>query len=663
MAELWRQLSQPLSTLDLNALSFPSAMVGYAGGGYDRLWSDQGRAALLETTDGGSTWHHLSSPPLEVIRQLSFPTEDIGYIAGWQPGVLKTTDGGATWHVADLPFPDAIFHLLVFRDPLRGYAQGSRAREKQSADDPPSRENTPLLVTLDGGDSWSQATVDPFSGSWPGIASLAFPSSDVGYAYPSLQLRPGSELAVGDLLLTEDSGLSWWIWPLPMGSGEIQSLAFPTPERGFLAGGGGIYRTSDEGATWEKVFYRESLWITRIAFSGAEYGWAIGADTLLTTRDGGSSWTDEPLPIRFGARLQALACPGAGQVCLAGDDGVLCTTQDYGRNWAKHRYGVHIQSIKAIRFPTERTGYILGGNYNHGLMYRTHDDAASWQEMAATMRGYRACAFVGDHHCYLLPKDSGVFVSDTRAHGGSRQELLAGHGVILASADGGETWTEQPLGVYGVDLYDLAFTNHLNGFVVGASGTLLVTVDGGVDWSQHPLGTDDLLYRITFPTPNTGYILADSHSLLITRDAGRSWTRRETGAKFRFVDLCFTSAMDGYAVGYRDGRISRNFAGGWGEILYRTSDGGTTWGLVGTPNEDEYFTCAFSNQRTGYLLTKEWLYTTRDSGSSWERSPRLPWASHMGLGRLAVAPSGHPYVVSPRAVVLTLASARSDEIV
>ena len=56
------------------------------------------------------------------------------------------------------------------------------------------------------------------------------------------------------------------------------------------------------------------------------------------------------------------------------------------------------------------------------------------------------------------------------------------HGVILATTDGGQTWTHQQSGT-DERLNDVHFLDAQKGWAVGAQGTLLQTTDGGNKWA------------------------------------------------------------------------------------------------------------------------------------------------------------------------------------
>ena len=61
---------------------------------------------------------------------------------------------------------------------------------------------------------------------------------------------------------------------------------------------------------------------------------------------------------------------------------------------------------------------------------------------------------------------------------------VSGKGTILATRDGGATWTAQKSGT-GQHLYGVDFAGPETGWAVGDRGTILATCDGGATWTAH----------------------------------------------------------------------------------------------------------------------------------------------------------------------------------
>jgi photosystem II stability/assembly factor-like uncharacterized protein len=88
------------------------------------------------------------------------------------------------------------------------------------------------------------------------------------------------------------------------------------------------------------------------------------------------------------------------------------------------------------------------------------------------------------------------------ARGGLRWAVGAG-GVIVASSDGGATWTARTSGT-AQDLHAVAFADATHGWAVGAGGTILATTDGGATWAPQTSGTGSDLTGVAFADATHG---------------------------------------------------------------------------------------------------------------------------------------------------------------
>lgn len=155
----------------------------------------------------------------------------------------------------------------------------------------------------------------------------------------------------------------------------------------------------------------------------------------------------------------------------------------------------------------------------------------------------------------------------------ARQGWVAGSGRILATSDGGRTWTRQYSGP--APLYQVDFISATRGWAVG-SAAVLTTTDGGKVWTSLPEPCTPIR-SVHFVAPDLGYAVAGGSgvrldggvpattgagTLLTTTDGGRTW-QRAPGAPASAQTVCFSSPSDG-------------FLGTPGRV-WRSADGGRHW--------------------------------------------------------------------------------------
>ena len=128
-------------------------------------------------------------------------------------------------------------------------------------------------------------------------------------------------------------------------------------------------------------------------------------------------------------------------------------------------------------------------------------------------------------------------------------------GTILATTNGGSTWTAQTSGSTAA-LLSVHFVSATTGWAVGSSGTILKTTNGGTTWTAQTSGTTGTLNTVYFVSPTRGWAAGSSTSgnILSTTDGGATWTMQAAGTINSISSLSFSSGGHGVAVGY-DGTV------------------------------------------------------------------------------------------------------------
>jgi photosystem II stability/assembly factor-like uncharacterized protein len=252
----------------------------------------------FKTDNGGASWSlNAAAPLISFASDVEYWDADRAIIAGDTGKIWATTNGGVSWTAATLPGAPtngAAWHLSL---PAPGIAYAVVTGSNQSV----------VFGTTDYGASWQQRTAGiPLAG---GLTAVSFPSATRGYVagYP-----------VTRMFTTADGGTSW----TPMTPSGLPTSRWPADMHfhsdlvGLVtvdATPGGIYRTTDGGATWANV---EPAPARELSFFDSLHGVAgcgsgFGANgTVFVTEDGGTTWQSVLLP-----------ATGAGGVVTAVSDG------------------------------------------------------------------------------------------------------------------------------------------------------------------------------------------------------------------------------------------------------------------------------------------------------------------------------------------------------
>ena len=188
-------------------------------------------------------------------------------------------------------------------------------------------------------------------------------------------------------------------------------------------------------------------------------------------------------------------------------------------------------------------------------------------------------------------------------------------GTILRTQDGGMTWTPQGSGS-SAWLSDISFADARAGWAVGAQ-TVLATTDAGATWARQSTPGGEAR-AVDAVDPAHAWIAGGdgSHALILTTADGHTWSRQDTGDGPVLIDVCFSDAAHGCAVGYG------------GEFL-TTADGGGTWVPRDAGCTAMLTSVSFSDADSGWVAgtlgsgvyaSRAVLLVTSDGGQTWTRA-------------------------------------------
>lgn len=199
-------------------------------------------------------------------------------------------------------------------------------------------------------------------------------------------------------------------------------------------------------------------------------------------------------------------------------------------------------------------------------------------------------------------------------HAGPRLVAVGDHGVVLLSDDEGRTFRQAQAVPTRATLTAVAFADEKNGWAVGHWGVILHTADGGETWAlqRSETNVDRPLFSIRFSDAEHGVAAGLWSLLLATRDGGRTWTpvmlpQPPEGGK----------ADRNLLAVFANGKNTLFIAAERGTVL-RSGDGGATWSYLQTGYKGSFWTgCALKD---GTLIVgglRGTIYRSTDDGRTW----------------------------------------------
>lgn len=149
-------------------------------------------------------------------------------------------------------------------------------------------------------------------------------------------------------------------------------------ERLVAVGEEGVILTSDDGKSWTQVPSPVDVMFTRLRFSDAKTGWALGYDaSILQTGDGGKTWALRNFDSKGRALFDVLFIDAQHGLAVGAYGGFL-ETADGGATWSKRdsdlgALGMHLNQILKLG---DGSLLVVG---ERGLMARSCDYGATWQ--------------------------------------------------------------------------------------------------------------------------------------------------------------------------------------------------------------------------------------------------------------------------------------------
>ncbi len=537
---------------------------------------------LLETTDGGITWHErvLTGPLLNEggYRRVVFADALHGWLVGqkvsWTNACFRTVDGGVTWtQMSSISNSD--WSQLDFVTPTHGWAGAPGI----------------LQVTNDGGATWTTQNY----GSNVRIDAMDFVDGNVGVLSTAGTLRRtqnggqtwtvvhghesfaiewvnattvlASTHSFGgpDFARSTDAGLTWQTIDLP---GVDLQNPVRVDATTVIAGtpDADLYRSTDAGATWQQV------WSSGLAanmnggkFTSATDGFVLVAgNVILRTLDAGLTWFHASNGFAMEFEDEKMFDARRGLVC--GGGGTILRTEDAGRTWIPTRPGWTLSGGSPLIDLSLVAPSFAFASGDHGTLVKTLDAGLTWQAVAAPTGypnggtgNYSACSFVSPTEGWM----AGQYLE------------------ITHTTDGGATWNQQFVGGSSADgVYDMDFVDAQNGWIVGTFGGVLRTVDGGSTWVFFAFpGNGPDARAVDFANTLVGWAASIHGWIARTTNGGVTWTQQSipgVGFGTHLESIQVISPTECWAASVSGGRV------------FHTTNGGSSWTELVTPFHDDY---------------------------------------------------------------------------
>jgi photosystem II stability/assembly factor-like uncharacterized protein len=246
-----------------------------------------------------------------------------------------------------------------------------------------------VLVTTDGGATWTETAANPFAAAEDirGIACFSIDKNTTRIIVGRGTTDAGNP---AEIAYSDDSGATWTL--VDVGAvlgqyfvgGKDAIFALDYNHVWAVTSGGYIYFSSDGGATWTA---QESAVLTTedyqgVSFSDDSNGYAVAnSDVIVRTLDGGDTWSAVSAT-GGGANILSVEVLSDSHAWVGDAAASLYFTKDGGTTWTERDIAgaSDTGTITAIQFINELQGALLHNTAGPvGTLYYTNNGGYDWQ--------------------------------------------------------------------------------------------------------------------------------------------------------------------------------------------------------------------------------------------------------------------------------------------
>lgn len=233
-------------------------------------------------------------------------------------------------------------------------------------------------------------------------------------------------------------------------------------------------------------------------------------------------------------------------------------------------------------------------------------------------------------------------------HAGARLVVVGNRGHILYSDDQGKTWVQAKVPTRQL-LTSVYFVNDKQGWAVGHDAQILASTDGGATWTKQfeDIKREAPLLDVWFKDAQTGFAVGAYGSLMTTTDGGQHW--QDVSDRLDNEDQYH---LNGIAQ-VKDAGL---FIVGEAGAMFRSADDGQTWEKLEGPYQGSLFGAIGTAQAETLLVygLRGNLFRSTDFGSTWEPVPLQGERGSLefGLSNAALLADGSLVVVGNGGTVL-----------
>lgn len=562
-----------------------------------------GGSGVFKTTDGGTTWTHLTSTASygDVGRIIVSPSNKNIVLIGTKTGIYRTTDGGTTW---TRTYVTTSWVQDLDADPTDFNIQYGSVR------------NVGVVKSTDGGLTWSLVFDRATFNSSHSRFELSVSSADSNYVYLSVYTpNNGATTAVNtDFYISKDKGTSFTVLNpvvaassanLVTGQGWYDNviMAHPYDKNIFYVGGVAVFKVTvaaNNTFTFQSIAsgYDNSQINTNVHVDQHGLQYVLGSNQqfrILLANDGGvynTSFKLDPGTVQgdwSSSNVGKNSTQFYGASKQNGQDNYIAGAQDNG-SWIS--FGNNADKNKSYQSISGGDGFEVLWHYNNPNDY------------ISTIQYNRIVRYINNVGALSNFLDSGnssispFYTKVSNADNNPDVVFAVSSSGVWRSTDFGGNWNLTPINSNFTQGASSALNVEVSvanpnvvwaGAAMTESGSLVLHVsnDNGLTFTpagtyNNPIGNHNYFISGIGTSPtneNRAYVLFSGQGVpkvLKTENKGQTWTDIsgfETGTQTGFPDVAVHSILE---MPFDENTIWAGTDIG----LFETTDGGANWNII-----------------------------------------------------------------------------------
>ncbi len=376
------------------------------------------------------------------------------------------------------------------------------------------------------------------------------------------------------------SVFSQWVQTAGPNGGYTNEIVQVGTELILSAGNGGIYKSVDNGETWE--LSNSGLPCNKGVLALVEYNGliytSISGSGIYFSNDTGNNW------VALNTGIENLTFYSLfvddSNIYAGNANGGVYYSPDNGITWNDRSNGIdNIQFQDFMLFNSKI--YAAGTS-----LFETSDNGNTWLEVnipGLNGNGIRA-----------MTAENNIFYASSE-------------GTVFTSTDNLNSWNTYTINNNGASIVSMSYSNNTV-YLTTSLGRYFYTNDSGVNWSlvQNP-NTDSFVHHLFFT--NNSILMSTTDGLYESINTGATWSKSNNGL----------NALQIKSLAKNNLYI---FAGTDSQGIFRSADNGENWILInnGLNNTNAlYIDEIFAIGNTIFIATGNGIYKSTNNGDSWER--------------------------------------------